>query len=322
MTASTDAGVEPADVLTLRREIYANPTVSRADLTRLLTLGRAAGVAASAQFADLLAEVATDLMVRQVDPPKYINRADADWLIAELGRGDSLSCRAEYKMLAEMLRYAVSAPPALVAFIVRDVEARIVKGHGADHPIGKVTKDDLDVLRTAVFAGAEGSALHVSRDSAEALFRIAQSTAGAANDPGFDDFFAKAVGNYLMGIAFHWTPSADDELRKEKWLEAKPEGVEGFLSAMLRGDRSDDDIDMMASVGEIEEARIRLANEADAREMAMASEIDPTETDWLLAHLTREGALTSAERSLLSFLKAEAPSMPPSLLALIEKQAA
>jgi hypothetical protein len=318
MTASIEAA-RPAGVLALRREIYANPAVSRADLTKLLEISRAAGDDASPEFADLLAEVAADLMVRQVDPPKYIAREDAAWLIAHLGRSGGLN-RAELKMLAEMLCYAVSAPPGLVAFVVREIEKKIVSGQSV-----KVTRDDLELLRIAVFAGTEGCSLHVSRDSAEALFRIAQAAAGADNDPGFDDFFAKAVGNYLMGIAFRWTPSAEQERRKEKWLEEKPSGIDGFLSAMLRLDPSGDSIegiDILASVGDREEARLRLANEADAREMAIASAIDPAETDWLLAHLAREGALTSAEKRLLSFLKQEAPSLPPSLLAIMERQAA
>jgi len=322
MSASTEAAVEPAGALKLRAEIYAKPSVSRADMTRLLEIGRKAGVEASSEFADLLAEVATDLMVRQADPPNYISRQSADWMIAELGRSDGQDRRpgqrAERKMLAEVLRHAVSAPSELPAFAVHQIETSILSGQTG----GRVTRDDLEALRTAVFAGTEGSSLHVSRDSAEALFRIARATAGAGNDPGFDDFFAKAVGNYLMGIAFRWTPSADDVLRNEKWLNERSEGVEGFLNAMLRSHPSDDGVDILASVGDSDDARLRVANEVDAREMAIASEIDPGETNWLLAHLRRDGALTSAERKLLSFLKQEAPSMPASLLALLEKRAA
>jgi hypothetical protein len=311
MTASR---IESSDILALRREIYAKPSVSRTDLTRLLEVGRAVDVGGSPEFVDLLAEVATDLLVRQSDPPNYIARADADWLIACLGRND-LSF-AELKMLAEILHYAVSAPLELVTYAVHQIEKKIVGGQPA-----RVTHEDLELLRTAVYAGAEGSSLHVDRDSAEVLFRIAHATAGADNDREFDEFFAKAVGNYLMGIAFRWTPSASEARRSEKWLEEKPAGVEGFLSAMLlRGDQSGDE-DMLESADEVEE-RLRLANEADAREMAIASEIDPAETDWLLAHLTRDGALTSAEKKLLFFLKEEAPMMPTSLLAIIEKQAA
>ena len=61
---------------------------------------------------------------------------------------------------------------------------------------------------------------------------------------------------------------------------------------------------------------LREENAADAREMATALQIDGGETDWLLAHLSRPGALTSAERALLTFLRQEAPSLPERLAAL------
>jgi hypothetical protein len=318
MTASIEAA-GPAGALALRRRIYASETVSRQDLLKLLEISRAAGDSASREFSALLAEVATDQLVRQVDPPKYVAREDVAWLIAHLGRSGGLN-RAEFGMLAEVLRQAINVPPGLVTFVVHEVEKKIVNGAPC-----KVAHDDLDVLRTAVFAATEGSSLHVDKDSAEALFRIAHATSAADNDPGFDDFFAKAVGNYLMGIAMHCTPSVEDERRMNKWLEEKPKGVDDILRAVLRFDASGDaitGIEFLTGDSDGEEARLRLANEAAARRRAIASEIDPAETDWLLAHLTRDGALTSAEKRLLSFLKEEAPSMPPSLLAIIERQAA
>jgi hypothetical protein len=150
---------------------------------------------------------------------------------------------------------------------------------------------------------------YFDESAAEALFRIAHTVNGAANDPEFDAFFAKAVGNYLMGLAFRWTPSAQDEREKERWLDEKPQGFDAFVAAMFAGGGEFD----MRNADDVDEARARAQNEADARDMATASEIDAGETQWLLAHLSRAGALTSAEKALLEFLRQEAPSLPEAL---------
>jgi hypothetical protein len=42
--------------------------------------------------------------------------------------------------------------------------------------------------------------------------------------------------------------------------------------------------------------------------------------DWVIAHLTRDGPLSSAEKRLLEFLAREASSIPPALQALVGKQ--
>jgi len=316
MTNALNCAGNIADPQALRRRIYAQPNVSRANLTDLLALS---GEADSQEHAALLADVATDLLVNQVDPPKYISQADADWLTNAVRACSGLSMRAEIRMLTDVIRYAVSVPPSLAGFCVSEIESAIIKGR-ADHPAGAVSEADLEALREAAFAAVEGSALHVTRHSAEALFRIAHATNGAANAPGFDEFFAKAVGNYLMGIAFHWTPSAAAEREKEQWLDQKPESLEQFVaeefggSAPLRLD--------LRSPTQIDEERIKAENAADQSEMAMASQIDPGETDWLTAQLSRSGALTSAERSLLQFLRREAPALPARLQARIEELAA
>jgi hypothetical protein len=60
---------------------------------------------------------------------------------------------------------------------------------------------------------------------------ISHATASAANAPEFADFFAHAVGNYLIGVAFSGTPDREEVLRHEAELE-KPTGYGGFFAAM------------------------------------------------------------------------------------------
>jgi hypothetical protein len=318
--------LDAAAVSNLRRSIYSKDRVTRADFLALLTAGRAAGPDTCPEYADLLAEVATDLLVRQSDPPGYIVSSDADWLIGQLNDG-GLSCAAEFPMLASVLRYAVSTPPALATFAVREVEKAILSGHRtatgeADHPPGIVTASDIEILRSLVFASTEGSSLHVTRESAEALFDIAHATAGAPNDASFDDFFAKAIGNYLMGAAFRWTPTAADARAHQHWSD-RPASFADFFAEMVEkplGERFGGLVAETKIVDEIDEAVFARENAADAAEIRDAAALKPSTADWVIAHLTRDGPLSSPEKRLLGFLAKEATAMPPSLRALIEKQ--
>jgi hypothetical protein len=321
MATALDGAVDAAAVRELRRDVYSKPSVERADLARLLEFGRRAGAGTPQEYADLLADVATDLLVNQADPPKYISPEDAKWLIGQLSAGSGLGCSAEFEMLLAVLRYAVSIPPALSSFAVGEIERAILEGHYAagglpDHVAGIVTKRDVEALRSCVFAATEGSSLHVTRESAEALFRIAHATDVAKNDPSFDEFFAQAIGNYLMGIAFHWTPSVAEETQRKRWLDEPPPAAGGFLRGFLHIGKTEEQ-----RAYDAENSRLKIENDADLAELAGKANIDAAEADWVLSHLTRAGGVTPAEKRLLLFLRENAKSISPTLLQAIEAEA-
>lgn len=328
MSEAIGRSADAATTLAMRREIYSKDAVTRDDFLRLLAAGRAAGAGAPPEFDRLLAEVAADLLVRQAHPPKYISQADAGWLISVLAAGSGLSWRAEREMLVALTREAASIPPSLSDFIMSQFERVVVSGHmaasGADHAAGVMTPDDLEALRNVIFAATEGSALYVTREEAEALFRIARATEGAQNAPGFDEFFAKAVGNYLMGVVFDRAMTPAAAAHTEKWLNAPAPSLSDFVAAMLDWDESATKglRQSLASVEDRAEAFYKADNEEDAIEMARAEKIDAAELKWLATHLGRAGALTGAEKALLYFLKQEAPEASASIDALIAAKAA
>ncbi len=311
-----DAVLDAARVMELRREIYSKPEVSPEDLSGLLAQGRAAGAAAPAEYAALISQVAVDLLINQTDPPKYITQPSADWFVGQLAAG-GLSCAAEYRMLTDVIREAISVPPSLAAFAVGEIEKATTTGHVAaggvsDHPAGRVTGADVEALRVAVFAATEGSSLHVTRASAEALFRIAHVCSGGVNDASFDPFFAGAIGDHLMGIAHRWTQGADEVLADEKELTQKPR-FGAFVKGLLGQNPADPEA--RKSVNDQVEDQLEAQEVADDAERALAAPIDGDETAWLLSNLTQGGRLTSAETALLRFLKAESPVLSANLLA-------
>jgi hypothetical protein len=305
-------------VAALRRTIYSNGDPSRADLESLIR--RAPDAGADPDFCALLADVATDVLVRQVDPQGYVTETDAGWLMAALREGGALPGRAEFGMLRAVLSHAVSVPPALTAFAVREIEKAILTGRrGAlgkvDHEPGVVTSDDVETLRAFVFAPTRGSSLHVDRATAEALFDIAHTTATAPNAPEFADFFARAVGNHVMGVAFPGTPERDEMLRHEAALDT-PIGFGAFFAAMRGGLSRSGLAAAVESVDGGAEDAIAAINAETDRQLETAAEVDAGEAKWIIAHLTRGGELTSAEKRLLAFLRDEAASTPPELAAL------
>ena len=79
--------------------------------------------------------------------------------------------------------------------------------------------------------------------------------------------------------------------------------------------------DVLESVDGQVEDREGLINDANDLALEANVPVDAGEAQWVIAHLTRGGPLTAAERRLLAFLKEEAPSAPPELTALYDQAA-
>jgi len=311
------------DTAALRRSIYSKDKADRADLAELLRLGAQAGD--DPDFLTLIADVARDALDLDVDPRGYVSDADAQWLIAQIGDGGGLTVKEEFETLKAVIAHAVSVPPALAAFAVREVERAILNGRrgpaGVDHQKGVVTSADVEALRLFVFAPNAGAAMHVDRPTAEALFDIAHATAGANNDPEFADFFAKAVGNYLIGAVFLTPDSRDEELGLERELDRPAPSFGQFLSGLAGGLFSPGASDGRRSVDALAHDIVFRENAETEDRLDAAASVDASEAQWILAHLTREGELTTAERRLLGFLRDEAASAPPEITALYAKAA-
>jgi hypothetical protein len=300
---------ERADVRQLRAEIYgAGREPTRDDLARLIA-GNSSD--RGAEFAELLAEVGLDVLVRQADPPGYMSDDDALWLAQRIHEG-SLDRDEKFALLSRLAGHSVSVPPAMTAFAVHEVAKAILDASA-------ITAADVEALRAVSFAPTRGHSLHVDRATAETLFEIAHAIAESSKAPEFSDFFAKAIGNYLMGVDFLGTPDAEDVRQTEAELDRPDGGLAGFLSTMFRG-RPDIPTGLEA-IGEAQEAEDRAINAETDSLLEAQSHIGDEAGRWVIDHLTREGELSAAERRLLAFLRDEAASAPPALTALYARAA-
>jgi hypothetical protein len=320
---STTPTASAIDADTLRQSIYDKGSASRTDLAGLMALAAQGGD--DPAYLGLVADVARDALVVDADPSGYVSEADADWLTDHLGDGGGLASRAEFEALRAVVTHAISVPPSLVAFGVREVERAILTGRreaigGLESEAGVVTAADVEALRMLVFAPRADAACHVDRASAEALFDIAHATAAAPNDPALADFFARAVGNYLVGAVFVHAASRAEAIAVERELDRR-ESFGQFLSGLIGGRFSRASAPALKSVDQLTDDRYSQENAETEARLEAASRIDAGEAKWILAHLTRGGELCAAEKRLVAFLRDEAASAPPEITALFESAA-
>jgi len=317
-----NGGISADEALDVRRALYSHDLLTPADMDRVFQTARKSAGRDSIEWTNLFSEAVTDYVVRQNDPSDYIAQAKADWLVATLKTGGGVKTAAEFAMLIDVMKTALGVPPSLSTFALREIETAIVSGRrgaigGGDHAAGSVTKSDVEALRAVLYAATTGSVGHVTRQEAEALFDIAHATAQGACDPAFDELFARAIGNYLMAICWH-DPSRQEALHREHWLD-EHEHLPGFFSRMFAHGEVESFRDTLKSPLEAAGEDMAALNAQDAAARAESEKITVAEADWVVAHLTRQGPLTSAETRLLKWLGSEAHALPPTLRALVAK---
>ena len=322
LAMSPEKGVTAATALQVRKAIYSHEPLTRADMVLVFEMARKAGRYPCPEWVDLFSEALTDYFVHQNTPRDYIPEDKADWLRAELAKGGGLPSKAEFAMLIDVMTSALGVPPSLSAFALTEIKTAILTGRRdaiaeQDHPAGVVTRSDVEALRAVLYAATTGASGHVTREEAEVLFEIAHATAKGGADRAFDDLFARAVGNYLMAVSLHGL-APSEALHRDQWLDER-ENVAGFLSRISSRVAGGNWLSLMRSPNEAAEADMAKLEAGDRIARAESEKLTGSEAGWVLAHLTREGKLTSAETRLLQFLGTEASAIPPSLRALVEQ---
>jgi hypothetical protein len=315
-----DAGIGPESALQVREAIYSHDQLTPSDMDLVFSTARKAGHQPCPEWTAVFCDALTDYMVHQNDPRDYIPQDKADWLTARLANDGGICARTEFAMLIDVMTHALGVPTSLSTFALNEIKAAIINGRrdaitGEDHPAGVVTKADVEALRAVLYAAKTGTAGHVTRDEAEVLFEIAHATSRA--DPAFDELFARAIGNYLMAINLH-VPDAAEALHFEKWLDEK-EDLRGFWSRMFHRPPTMNSFNVFASPADAYEADLVRQDAIDRSLLDERAKIADSDAAWVVAHLTRGGELSSAEKRLLQFLDAQALSIAPPLRALIDK---
>jgi hypothetical protein len=307
----------------LRRSLYNDGVAEAGEVERLFAMDEAA-VSSDPAWCELFTEAVTDFLVEQQQPQGYVSQENAEWLMSRISRDGVVKTRTELELLVRVLEKAQSSPERLSAFALAQVKKAVVDGKGplarggALEP-GRVTRDEVELMRRVLYAfGGEGD-VAITRAEAEVLFDINDATAGADNDPAWSDLFVKAVANFMMAASDYAVPTRQEALRREAWLDQPTGGVAdvfsrmaaGGLRGILKAYRQPDGV----------EAAWAARNARIEAEEATAATVSADEAAWLAGRIGRDGALHENEKALLRFIRDEAPTVHPSLQSLIAKAA-
>jgi hypothetical protein len=206
----------------MRAVVYGGERIGDDDAAALAGLDAAVPDRTS-EWGEFYAEVMTDYVVRQQDPPDFVDQAKAAWVIGAMAGPQTVDSGLE--AMVRILETAEGAPAELDAFVLDQVKASAV---GA----GAVSAAHVSLLRRLVFAPGGADNIGVTRAEADILFDIDDACRHGDNDPAWPDFFAKAVADCLTAVSPFHLETREQAQRDEAWLASR-ESAATFLGHMM-----------------------------------------------------------------------------------------
>jgi hypothetical protein len=300
-TSSLEAGsaVTAEDVLAIRRAVWPDGAVARAEAAALFDIHRRARES-GVEWGDFFIEAIADHVLNGTEPHGYVDEETAAWLTGELDRSGEAISAVELELVVRILEKALGAPASLKAWALAEVERCVLTGRGATRRDGElrpgvVDEAEVKLLRRIVFAGGGDSALLVGQDEAEMLWRIKDATLGADNAPGWRQLFVQGVGNFLMAYSSYRPLERPEAARLETFMNDRRSSVLGFLGRLGRPD--------FEGARKVFEAG-GAAEDHDAA-VAAAGAVTASENAWLQSSIARDGRTDECEEALVRFLEEE-----------------
>ena len=284
------------EVLRLRRQMWADGSISPEEASRLFQLNDEA--APSAEWTDFFVEALCDFLIARGQPRGFITDADAVWLQHHVSRDGRVESHAELELLVKLLERADCVPTMLKDFALGQIEQIVLTGRGptrdgGDIQPGRIDDAEAALLRRMIFAPAGDGPAKVSRAEAEMLFRLKDATLGKDNAADWPRLFVQGVANHLMAHQ-SFAPSAEAAARIDQPYKPNPLGV--VFTKMGRERASDAEV-RTALLGN-DEAGIAAHQAAVAADAQVTSD----EAGWLHRLFEADGARDDLEQALLDFL--------------------
>ncbi|BCJ91165.1 hypothetical protein IZ6_19000 [Terrihabitans soli] len=290
----------PQDVLALRLAVFDDATVSQTDAEALMALDECMSQPCP-EWRAFFVEALTDFIVQQEQPRGYVDSANARWLMNRITR-DATVKPNELELLVRVMETAVSVPPELHKFTLKQVRHAVLFGDSRN----TVTEHEVEILRRTLFASAGEGSIAITRDEAEILFDIANATKDSDNAASWADFFAKAVANLLMAAKGYTAPSREIALRRGRWLNDQSVDPMSFTARVL------------ASLSNGLLANYSLPDNTPSADTSGHEIITASEAEWLSAQVKKDGMLSEIEKIMLERIRTEASNLHPTLQPLFE----
>jgi hypothetical protein len=319
--------ISAQDVEDLRQGVFKDSIVDKEEAEAVFHLDHACKTK-DPSWTQFYVDALTDYFVWQAKPAGYVSEEQAEFLIDNIACDGRIDGASELELLLNVIHWARSCPEDLSLFVLEAVREAVLspksRAFGFRGAPAVITAADVEIIRTLIYAGGGGGGFTVTRREADLLFDLNDASRPAKNAPGWQDLFVKAIANHLMfPRGAPEAADAEEILRRDAWL--KERGAVGRLFKAIGGSVAEGDVPVGKSWHEVDIFGSAAAREEREREESQLREalereaIDEEEAKWLIGRIRLDGVLQPNEQALLEFLKANAPSVPPSLTALFAK---
>jgi hypothetical protein len=310
-SVGADGHVSADDVIFLRKNVFADGVVSRAELAALFALAEKAPQG-DKEWPDYFAEAAADFFLREEEPNGYLTENEFEDIEAFVTRDGAKASAIELGLLVTLMEKATATPPAMADFTADQFRRMIAARKGGP----RISHADADLLRRYLYASAGDGSIAITRDEAELLFDLHEMTASADNDPSWSDLFIKAVAAHLMAHVGYRPLPREEALRLHDWVKDQTVNPAGFFGRMFSGGLSG----IREAYGQRQSAAGRK-NDEDAIAAAIAERVTAQEADWLADRIGSNGKFDDVEKALLHYMQGLGADLPPKLSALVAKAA-
>lgn len=311
-SVGADGHVSADDVIFLRKNVFADGVVSRAELAALFALAEKAPQG-DKEWVDYFAEAAADFFLREEEPAGYLTEEEFEHLEAFITRDGKKASSIELGLLVALMEKAASTPPAMAEFTA-DQFRRLIRDRSKGAP--RIGRTDADLLRRYLYAAAGDGSIAITKDEAELLFDLHEMTYAAENDPAWADLFIKAIAAHLMAHVGYAPLPREEALRLHAWVTDQTVDPAGFFGRMVSGG--------LAGIREAYGRKPTISarkNADDAIAAAIAERVSAQEADWLADRIGKNGKFDELERALLHYMRELGAELPPKLSALVAKAA-
>lgn len=310
-SVGADGHVSADDVNFLRKQVFADGVVNRAELAALFALAEKAPQG-DREWADYFAEAAADFFLREEEPHGYLTASEFEHLESFVIRDGKKASSIELQLLVTLMEKATATPPAMAEFTAEQFLRLIADRKGGP----RISRSDADLLRRYLYASAGDGSIAITREEAELLFDLHELTYAADNDPSWADLFIKGIASHLMAHVGYRPLPREEALRLHEWVKDQTVDPRGFFGRMVSGG--------LAGIREAygrKQSPAGRKNEDDAIAAAIAEQVTAQEADWLADRIGRNGKHDDVEKALLAFMRDLGADLPPKLAALAAKAA-
>jgi len=302
-------------LLTLRREFGADMKISMSEADILFQLD--AIETKPEDWADYFTLVLTTHLVHQGRPEGHINEAMASWLIARIDHDGVVETETELRLLMNILKVAEAPGERLEAYALKQVREAVMTGRGyvGQNKLtpGVIGKAEIELLRRVFYSVGSSGGMGITKLEAEEIFALNEATSGKDNDPEWQRFFVGAIANHLMMVAAPTTPSKEEILRREAWLESDKSLKGSWASLGFK--------DVLRAFAEVFGRKATETPKSfimDDAAYQNAVKITNSEASWLVNAIRKDGQIDANERALLDFIREECPEIDAGLRPLLD----